>query len=77
MALLNEHSDRRNDDMPKYRVSAKVIGSKFIGVFEAKSKKEAEKMVNESDEIWVKLCHQCSDECEDPQIDELYIVEDE
>jgi len=58
-----------------YRVSARVVGSKFIGEFEANSKEEAEEMASESDEAYISLCHQCSSECEDIEIEEFFIEE--
>jgi len=54
--------------MPKYRVSAKVVGSKYIGDFEAESVEEAIEMAINSGECCASLCHQCSDECEDPDV---------
>ena len=61
--------------MPKFRISARVVGSKYIGEFEAATKEEAERMAEKSGEIHVSLCHQCAHECEDPECDELYIDE--
>ena len=56
-----------------YSVSATVTGSKYIGEFEASSEEEARKMAEESDEMYISLCHQCSSECEDAEINEIFI----
>jgi hypothetical protein len=55
--------------MPKFRVWAAVTGTKYLGEFEAETKEQAEEMALVSDAASVRLCHQCSDECEDPQCD--------
>lgn len=59
--------------MKKYAVSAKVSGGKYLGKFEANSKEEAEELAMQ--EAFVFLCHQCSSECEDPQITEVIAEE--
>jgi hypothetical protein len=59
--------------MPQYRVTASVVGSKYIGDFEAATPDEAEALAwKEAD---VSLCHQCADECSDPSIGELFVEE--
>ena len=55
--------------MPKYRVHGAVVGSKYLGEFEAKNADEAIKKAVESRAGSVSLCHQCADECEDASID--------
>lgn len=57
--------------MKKFRVWGKVVGSKYLGEFEAATKKKAEEMALESEEASVRLCHQCSGECEDAEIDDV------
>lgn len=59
--------------MSKYRVSGSVVGVKWIGEFEAGSPEEAEEKAWDSDECNISLCHQCSSECEDGEIDELFV----
>ena len=59
----------------KYSVSAAVHGSKYIGEFLAKNAKEAEKMAWDSNEIFINICHQCSSECEDAEVFEVYASE--
>ena len=50
----------------RYRVYGTVTGGKFLGIYEAASKEEAE------DRAWaaahVCICHQCSREIDDPDI---------
>jgi len=58
-----------------YSVSASVRGSKYIGEFEASSKEEAMEIALKSDEMYISLCHQCSSECEDAEIDEVFVEE--
>lgn len=60
--------------MPKYRVYGKVVGSKYLGEFEAPTKEDAEEMAM-GENGHVGLCHQCSDECEDPEIVECSVEE--
>lgn len=53
----------------KWDVTGVVVGSKFLGTFEAETEAEAVRMALESDASSVSLCHQCSDECEDPEVE--------
>jgi hypothetical protein len=50
----------------KFRVYGVVTGSKYLGKYEADSKEAAIAMA--LDDCCVSLCHQCSRECEDPEI---------
>jgi len=63
--------------MPEYRVYALVRGSKYLGTVEADSKEEAEKVAWNELDHFVGLCHQCSKEIDDPEVDELDILENE
>lgn len=54
----------------KYHVTGVVTGSKYLGLFEANSEEEAIELAMESEAAHVSLCNQCSDECEDGQIEE-------
>lgn len=56
--------------MPRYRVRGTVIGTKYLGEFEANSEEEAVELALNSEEACVSLCHQCSGDCEDPEIHE-------
>ena len=55
--------------MPKFGVTGIVVGSKYLGEFEADNAEAAVDLAMESDAVYVSMCHQCSDECEDPAID--------
>jgi len=55
--------------MTKYRVYGTVMGGKFLGEYEADTKEEAEEMAWENADV--SLCHQCSCECDDPQVTEI------
>lgn len=57
--------------MPKYSVWGKVVGTKYIGEYEAENATQAEAMAWK--DAHSSLCRQCSDECEDPEIDELTV----
>ena len=59
--------------MPKYRAWGIVTGSKFLGEFEADSKEQAEEKAFQ--EAYCSLCHQCSRECDDPEIHEVKVEE--
>ncbi len=59
--------------MAKYRASARIVGSKYLGEFEAENEDEAKLKAENSSEAHVSLCHQCSDECEDPECDEVFV----
>jgi hypothetical protein len=57
----------------KYAVYAKVVGTKFVGEFEAESKSEA--IEQASAKAHVSLCHSCAKECEDAGVDDLIAEE--
>ena len=61
--------------MPKYSVYGAVKATKYIGTFEAESEEEAEKMAWDSDNAYVSLCWQCSEQAEDPEISEMIVEE--
>lgn len=52
-----------------WTVTAVVVGSKYIGKYEAETGEDAIEMA--SADADVRLCHQCSDECEDATIESL------
>lgn len=56
--------------MPRYNVVAKVVGSKYLGEFEAETAEEAIEKALVSRAAHISLCHQCTDECEDPECEE-------
>jgi hypothetical protein len=57
--------------MKKWSVNAAVHGSKHLGVYEAATAEEAERMAEKH--ASVNLCHQCADEVIDPEIVELIV----
>ena len=52
-----------------FSVCAVIVESKFIGHFQAESEEQAIKMAREEADI--SLCHHCSAECENAEIEEL------
>ena len=56
----------------KYSVYGKVVGSKFLGTFEASSSEEAEQKALDANGH-VSLCHHCAGECEDAEITECVV----
>ena len=54
--------------MPKFHVYATVQGSKYLGVFTAKTEKDALAKAEDSDASDICMCHQCDEECSDPII---------
>ncbi len=57
--------------MPKFRCYGRVVGSTYLGEVEAATEEEAmEKALNDA---WVSLCHQCSREIEDPEVDSVTV----
>lgn len=61
--------------MMKFHVYGKVVGTKYLGTVEAESEKEAIRKVEngEGPEMSVQLCHHCSSQCEDPEIDDITV----
>ncbi len=62
--------------MTKYRAYGKVVGTKYLGEYEASSEEEAIKLAQESENRAVCLCHYCNSECEDPEIEEIFVEVD-
>lgn len=56
--------------MKKWNVYGKVVGSRYIGIFEAETEEAAiEKANNESDRCGsASVCHQCSDVIEEIEV---------
>lgn len=52
----------------KYNVTATVVGSKYLGEFEADSPDEAAEMARNSTAASIGFCHQCAEHCEDPEV---------
>lgn len=54
-----------------YALTAKVVGTKFLGRVEADSPEEAIAKGYELDSCHVSVCFECSREVEDPEITEI------
>lgn len=63
--------------MSKFHVWGTVTGTKYLGLVEAKTEKEAKELALELETMEVSLCHECDAECEDPVIIDLYVDEAE
>ncbi len=59
--------------MATYHCYGAVVGTKYLGEVEAKSEEEAIEKAFELDTCFVSLCHQCSSETEDPEIQEITV----
>ena len=55
--------------MAKFHVSGTVVGSTYIGEFEADT--EADAIEKAATKAHVSLCHQCSPNCENIEITEI------
>lgn len=55
----------------KWDVYATVVGTKYLGEFEADTKEEAEQMAEKSNAASISLCNQCSTECEDAVVESV------
>ncbi len=55
----------------KYRCYAAVTGGKYLGEVEADSPEEAEQKAWALDTCSVQICHQCSGEIEDPEVQRI------
>ena len=60
--------------MKKYRAYGIATSSKYLGEFEANSKKEAEEIAWEKD-TYISLCYQCSREVDIGDIYEVQVEE--
>jgi hypothetical protein len=61
--------------MAKWAITGAIHGGKYLGTVEAATKEEAEALGWTLPTCGVSLCHQCSNECEDPEIVELIVDE--
>jgi len=57
--------------MAKWRAYGKVIGSKYLGTIEANTSKEA--IAKAESMAHVSVCHQCSDEIDSAEIDDIEV----
>jgi len=63
--------------MKKWSCNATVVGGKYLGVVEAETREEAQGKADKLADAGVSLCHQCSGQCESPQITEIYVDEED
>lgn len=61
----------------KWRAYGKVAGTKYLGEVEADAEEQAIEKAEALGSCCVSLCHQCSDQCEDPEIDEITVEREE
>lgn len=61
--------------MKTYTCYAKIVGTKWLGDVEAENATEALKLAHELDTCYVSVCHQCSDQVDSPEIDEVFVEE--
>ena len=61
----------------KWHVYAKISGGKYIGTVEAETEADAIKAGWDHNNASVSLCHACSAECEDAEIDKITVELDE
>lgn len=59
--------------MAKWACYGVVKGSKYLGEVEADTKEEAQEAALQLDSASVSFCWECSDECEDPNVDEVVV----
>jgi len=53
-----------------WAVYGSIVGSKYLGEFEAETKEAAIQQALNSAEASISLCHECSHEISDPTVDE-------
>jgi hypothetical protein len=61
--------------MPHYRAYGSVVGSKYLGEFEAATPEEAKEMACSSGAASIDLCHHCADECSDGMVEKVFVEE--
>jgi hypothetical protein len=58
--------------MPKYRVYGKVVGTKYLGMFEAENERDAIEKGFESDDVSITLCHSCEDQVDGLEVEDAH-----
>lgn len=61
--------------MKTYHVYGTVTGSKYLGTVKAENEEEAKEKGLMLPSASVSLCHQCSEECENPEIHHVEVNE--
>lgn len=61
-----------------FAIYGTVVGGKYLGQVQAHSKEEAEELAWDGNKVslYVSFCHQCSGECENAEITEVYAEEE-
>lgn len=59
--------------MAKWECYAAVVGTKYLGQVDAETEEEAKEKALELDTCFVSVCHQCSSEVGDIDIDEITV----
>lgn len=57
--------------MPKWAAYGRVVGNKYLGTVDADTEEEAREKAFKLDACSISVCHQCSDQIEDPEISEV------
>ncbi len=57
--------------MPRFHVYGAVKATKYLGEFDGATKEAAIEAAQSGQTNQIVLCHHCSGQCEDPEIDEL------
>ena len=58
--------------MAKWSITASVVGSKYVGEVEADTQEEAIEKGWKHPNAYCSVCHACSDDIEDPELQELF-----
>jgi hypothetical protein len=56
--------------MPKYLVYGKVVGTKYLGTFEAENEQEAIAKGLDGDDVSIILCHSCEDQVDGLEVED-------
>lgn len=59
--------------MPVYECYGVVRASKYLGAVEADNEEQAKDKALRLESAWVSLCHQCSSQAEDPEIEGIIV----
>jgi hypothetical protein len=59
--------------MPKYRVYGKVIGTKYLGTFEADNEQEAIEKGLDSDDVSITLYHSYEDQVDGLEVEDARV----
>lgn len=68
---IKSNKTEKSGYMPKYEVWGRVVGSKYIGSYEASTEEEAIANALEDGDAYVSVCHSCVGEVNEAVVDEL------